>query len=197
VRADKEREAKDGHDGTWVAHPDLVPVARDAFRARVTGPNQLSVSRDDVRVSEQDLLTVPDGPRTTNGVRWNVRVGIRYLESWLRGVGCVPLYGLMEDAATAEISRTQLWQWMRHGALLEDGQPVTPELLQSIVRSEMERMEQELGADTFVRGRFREAERLFTTVACDPELPEFLTLPSYAVLNAIHDREETKPAIES
>jgi malate synthase len=197
VRADKEREAEDGHDGTWVAHPDLVPVARDAFRARFWGPNQLSVSRSDVEITEQDLLTIPEGPRTLNGLRGNVRVGLRYLESWLRGVGCVPLYGLMEDAATAEISRTQLWQWMRHETLLEDHLPVTPGLIQSTVRSEMERIETELGSDAFARGRFAEAERLFTAVASDPDLPEFLTLPSYAVLNAIHDREGTEPAIES
>jgi malate synthase len=162
VRADKEREAEDGHDGTWVAHPDLVPVARDAFRARFCGPNQLSVSRADVEITEQDLLTIPEGPRTLNGLRGNVRVGLRYLESWLRGVGCVPLYGLMEDAATAEISRTQLWQWMRHETLLEDHLPVTQGLIQSSVRSEMERIETELGSYAFARGRFAEAERLFT-----------------------------------
>ena len=193
VRADKEREAGDGHDGTWVAHPDLVAVARDAFRSRIQGPHQISITRDDVHVTRTELLTVPEGPRTLNGLRWNVRVGVRYLESWLRGTGCVPLYGLMEDAATAEISRTQLWQWMRHGATLEDGRPVTRELIDSIVRSEMKRIEDELGSDVFASGRFADAERLFTQVACDPELPEFLTLPSYTVLNTIHDREETEP----
>jgi malate synthase len=194
VRKDKEREAGDGHDGTWVAHPDLVPTARQAFRARFHGPHQLSVSRDDVSVSEVDLLSVPAGPRTRNGLRWNVRVGIRYLESWLRGVGCVPLYGLMEDAATAEISRTQIWQWIHHGAHLDDGERVTADLLTRIVHTELLCIQEELGPDAYARGRFEEAERLFTTVAIDPNLPDFLTLPSYAILNAIHDREETEPA---
>jgi len=189
VRGDKEREAGDGHDGTWVAHPDLVPIAREAFRARMAGPHQLDVARADVTVTERDLLSVPAGPRTRNGLRWNVRVGVRYLESWLRGVGCVPLYGLMEDAATAEISRTQIWQWMRHEARLEDGEAVTPELLRRIVRAELARVEDEIGSPAFLRGRFAQAERLFIAIACDPDLPEFLTLPSYAILNEIHDPE--------
>jgi malate synthase len=187
VRADKDREAGDGHDGTWVAHPALVPIAREAFRARMAGPHQLEVARADVMVTERDLLSVPEGPRTRIGLRWNVRVGVRYLESWLSGVGCVPLYGLMEDAATAEISRAQIWQWIRHGAHLDDGEAVTPELLNGIVRSELARIEDEIGSSAFLRGHFAQAERLFTAMASDPDLPEFLTLPSYTILNAIHD----------
>jgi malate synthase len=120
VRADKLREVKDGHDGTWVAHPGLVAVAREVFDAHMPTPNQLHVKRDDVRVTAEDLLRVPQGTRTEAGLRHNIRVGVQYLESWLRGAGCVPLYDLMEDAATAEISRTQVWQWTRHRATLDD-----------------------------------------------------------------------------
>ena len=190
VARDKEREAGDGHDGTWVAHPDLVPVARQAFRRRFPGPHQLHVLRDDVHVSERDLLSIPEGARTEHGLRWNVRVGLRYLEAWLGGTGCVPLYGLMEDAATAEISRTQIWQWIRHGIRLDDGAQVTPSLVVATIRSEWPRIEEEVGRERFANGHFDEAERLFLRVATESELTEFLTLPAYRVLNAIHDREE-------
>src|SRR5213080_3560106 len=124
VRQDKLREVRAGHDGTWVAHPGLVPVAAQVFDASMPGPNQLHVARDDVRVTASDLLAVPEGEITEAGLRTNVDVGIQYLESWLRGSGCVPIYNLMEDAATAEISRSQVWQWMRHGARLADGRQV-------------------------------------------------------------------------
>jgi malate synthase len=124
VLADKRREANDGHDGTWVAHPGLVPLARGVFDAAMPEPNQLSKLREDVDVTESDLLELPHGTRTEKGLRWNLRVGVQYVEAWLRGVGCVPLYNLMEDAATAEISRTQIWQWLRHNAVLDDGRPV-------------------------------------------------------------------------
>ena len=127
VRADKLREVRDGHDGTWVAHPGLVSIAREVFTEHMTGPNQLGVLREDVQVGSSDLLRVPEGTRTEHGLRWNIRVGVQYLESWLRGTGCVPLYDLMEDAATAEISRTQIWQWLRHGASLDHGGSVTPD----------------------------------------------------------------------
>jgi len=125
VRADKLREVKNGHDGTWVAHPGLVPVAKEIFDEHMPRANQLDRLREDVHVEAADLLRVPEGTRTEAGLRWNVRVGIQYLESWLRGSGCVPLYDLMEDAATAEISRMQIWQWLRHAARLDDGRAVT------------------------------------------------------------------------
>jgi malate synthase len=129
VAADKQREASDGHDGTWVAHPALVLVARDAFAAGMTGDDQRHVTRDDVHVTAEDLLGIPTGPRTEDGLRLNIRVGIRYLAAWLGGAGAVPLYNLMEDVATAEISRAQLWQWLRHGARLDDGREVCPRVV--------------------------------------------------------------------
>jgi len=183
VRADKLREVRDGHDGTWVAHPGLVPVAREVFEAHMKGPNQLDRLREDVRVSAPDLLQVPQGTRTEEGLRLNVRVGIQYIESWLRGNGCVPLYFLMEDAATAEISRAQVWQWLRHGAALEDGRRVTPELIRSVIDDEMKRIEGEVGSARFKSGRFDEARALFERISTAPRLETFLTLPAYEALD--------------
>jgi malate synthase len=182
VRADKLREVRDGHDGTWVAHPALVPIARDIFDQGMPGPNQLTKLRDDVHVTEAMLVEAPVGTRTEAGLRHNIRVGIQYLEAWLRGMGCVPLYHLMEDAATAEISRTQVWQWLRHGAALDDGRPVTLELVKTCTEEEMRRIEQEIGASRFDVGRFPEARTLFERVATAETLEEFLTLPAYEVL---------------
>ncbi|HEX7078267.1 MAG TPA: malate synthase A [Candidatus Eisenbacteria bacterium] len=184
VRADKEREAGDGHDGTWVAHPALVPIAREAFERRLTGPNQLDRLREDVSVSAADLLRAPEGPRTETGLRLNVRVGIRYLEAWLRGNGCVPLYDLMEDAATAEISRAQVWQWIHRAARLDDGRMVTPDLLRSIVREEMKRIAGEVGPEAFRGGRFAEARALFLRLSTAKRMPEFLTLLAYERLDS-------------
>jgi malate synthase len=196
VRNDKRREVEDGHDGTWVAHPALVPVAREVFEARMRGPNQLDRLREDVRVEAGDLLEPPAGTFTEDGLRLNVRVGVRYLESWLRGTGCVPLYHLMEDAATAEISRTQVWQWIHHRARLEDGRPVTPDLVERVLGEELERIEGEVGTEAFRGGRFPEAVRLFLQVATGAELEEFLTLPAYRELNRLHDPElETTPIV--
>src|SRR5207248_549951 len=136
VREDKEREAGDGHDGTWVAHPGLVPLAMEVFNAKMPTPNQLHRKREDVRVTAADLLQVPKGPITEQGLRININVGLRYLESWLRGNGCVPIFNLMEDAATCEISRTQIWQWVHHpGGVLQDGRKVTAELFPRRERS--------------------------------------------------------------
>ncbi len=182
VRADKLREVKDGHDGTWVAHPGLVPVAREVFEAHMKGPNQLDRLREDVRFTAANLLEVPQGTRTEEGLRLNVRVGIQYIESWLRGLGCVPLYSLMEDAATAEISRAQVWQWQHHGVVLEDGRRVTPELIRSVVDDEMKRIEKEIGAERFAKGRFAEARDLFERISTKPKLETFLTLPAYEAL---------------
>jgi malate synthase len=187
VRADKQREARDGHDGTWVAHPGLVPIAREVFDAHVSGPNQLQVKREDVTVTAADLLSVPTGTRTEEGLRLNVRVGVQYLEAWLRGVGCVPLYQLMEDAATAEISRTQIWHWLRHGATLADGRAVTRERVAAVAAEELARVRESLGEARWSEGRFEDALRLFERVATAPEPEEFLTLAAYDELCRIHD----------
>ncbi len=195
VRADKRREVADGHDGTWVAHPGLVQVAREIFAAAMHGPNQLERLREDVTVGAADLLQVPAGTRTEEGLRLNLRVGVQYLEAWLRGVGCVPLYHLMEDAATAEISRTQIWHWLRHGAALDDGRRVTRERVTALLDEEMRRVRAEIGAERYEAGRFREAIELFLRVAMSPELEEFLTLPAYEALCAIHDHTTTQPPL--
>ena len=183
VRADKAREAGDGHDGTWVAHPGLVAVARAEFESRMTGPNQLDQLREDVHVTAEDLLAVPEGTRTEAGLRHNIRVGIHYLESWIRGVGCVPLYHLMEDAATAEISRTQVWQWLSHGARLDDGRPVTADLVERSIAEELDVIAKEVGDVRFKGGRYDDAARLFRELALTDECAEFLTLPAYEVLD--------------
>jgi malate synthase len=179
VRADKLREVKDGHDGTWVAHPGLVAVAREIFDAHMPTPNQLHVRRDDVQVGADDLLRVPQGTRTDAGLRHNVRVGVQYLEAWLRGLGCVPLYNLMEDAATAEISRAQVWQWIRHGATTDDGERITEQRFRRV-------LEDEIGAlgvsSDATRGRFREACALFERLSTSKTFEEFLTLPAYEQL---------------
>jgi malate synthase len=180
VREDKEREASDGHDGTWVAHPGLVPIALEVFNARMPGPNQLDRLRDDVRVTAQDLLQAPQGPITEQGLRVNVNVGLRYLESWLRGTGCVPIFNLMEDAATCEISRTQIWQWIRHpGGVLDDGRKVTAELFRRVLGEELDKIRADVGPAAFDQGRFPLARQVFDDVATREPFVEFLTLPAY------------------
>jgi malate synthase len=179
VRADKVREARDGHDGTWVAHPGLVALAREIFDAYMPGPNQLHHKRLDVHVSAPDLLQVPRGTRTEAGLRHNIRVGIQYLESWLRGLGCVPLYNLMEDAATAEISRSQVWQWIRHGATLEDGRPMSGARFLGALTEEMASLRETIGCERFDAGRFSEACELFEQLCTRGDFEEFLTLPAY------------------
>ena len=185
VRADKLREVIDGHDGTWVAHPGLVAIAREVFEAVMPGPNQLDRAREDVEVTAADLLKLPEGTRTEEGLRLNVRVGIQYLEAWLRGNGCVPLYNLMEDAATAEISRTQVWQWIRHGATLEDGRRVDATLLRRVTDEEMRRIASSVGPERFAHGRFEEAKTLFERLSIAETLQEFLTIPAYEMLDAM------------
>ena len=145
-------------------------------------PNQLHVKRDDVHVTAEDLLRVPQGTRTEAGLRHNIRVGVQYLESWLRGAGCVPLYDLMEDAATAEISRTQVWQWIRHRATLDDGQPLSVERFRRVLREEMDGLARTLGRDRFDTGRFPEAADLFDRMSTSERFEEFLTLPAYESL---------------
>lgn len=182
VRADKLREVESGHDGTWVAHPGLVPIAREIFDAHMKGQNQLSVKRDDVKTGRDDLLEVTPGTRTEMGLRHNVRVGIQYIESWLRGVGCVPIYNLMEDAATAEISRAQVWQWIKHQAKLDDGTTVSPDRFRKVVAEEMDRVRAEIGDERFTQGKFDEARELFERLSLSPRFEEFLTLPAYELV---------------
>jgi malate synthase len=179
VRADKEREAKNGHDGTWVAHPDLVPVAREIFDALMPTANQLYAKREDVHVGQKELLQVHEGTKTEAGFRENIRVGVQYIEAWLRGRGAVPIYNLMEDAATAEISRSQIWQWLKFGARLEGGQKVTKPFFEKCLKEEMARVAREVGAETFKEGRFREAVAIFRRMSTSNHFETFLTLPAY------------------
>ncbi len=179
VRADKEREASDGHDGTWVAHPGLVPVAKEVFDRLMPEPNQIALKREDVHVAAEDLLTLPHGTITEAGLRQNINVGIGYIEAWLRGTGCVPLYHLMEDAATAEISRAQVWQW-RHGAMLDDGRTVDLALCRAVLAEEMAKLRSgSQGGD-----RYEDAAALFDELMAAPAFPEFLTLPAYERVTA-------------
>ena len=184
VRNDKLREVTDGHDGTWVAHPGLVKVAMDVFDEHMPTPNQIANKRLDVATTAADLLAVPTGTRSLAGVRENVNVGLLYLEAWLRGNGCVPLYDLMEDAATAEISRTQLWQWVRHGALLDDGTVVTRELVAQVLDEELAAIRAQLGDAAFEAGAFDTARTVFEQVATSETFTDFLTLPAYDLLSA-------------
>ena len=192
VRADKEREAGDGHDGTWVAHPGLVPVAREVFDRSMPAANQVSRQLGNVTVTEADLLAVPEGELTEEGLRNNIRVAIQYIEAWLAGRGAVPLYNLMEDAATAEISRAQLWQCLRHGARLSDGRTVDWAMADQLVAEEIAALKEILGEDRFEGGHFDDAVALFTQVATENGFPDFLTLPAYKVLNTIHDGESAE-----
>ncbi|MGE5609091.1 MAG: malate synthase A [Bacillota bacterium] len=183
VREDKTREVQDGHDGTWVAHPALVSIAQEQFQ-RMPGDNQISRKRCDVRFTAADLLTVPDVPRISEqGIRTNISVGIQYLESWLRGFGCVPINNLMEDAATAEISRAQLWQWVHHQAKMIDGRTVTPELVSQLMNDELAKLRNELGQERFDSGKFDLAAELFTRMTNASEFPEFLTSVAYEYLS--------------
>ncbi|MGZ3460354.1 MAG: malate synthase A [Archangium sp.] len=182
VRADKEREVRDGHDGTWVAHPGLVPVAREIFDRHMPGPHQLGNKRPDVRISEADLLALPEGSRTEEGLRHNIRVGVQYIAAWLGGLGCVPLYNLMEDAATAEISRAQVWQWMHHRVPLADGKPATPERFRQVLAEEMKRLEAEGARERYGAERLKEARELFEKLSTAPRFEDFLTLPAYEAL---------------
>jgi malate synthase len=183
VRIDKEREAADGHDGTWVAHPGLVQTALDAFARHMKGPNQLDRLRDDVKVSASDLLQPFHGPITENGVRWNIHVGIRYLEAWLGGSGAEPIHNLMEDLATSEISRSQLWQWLRFKAKLDDGRPVTIELYEKLLAEELAKIRVEYGDAVYDGGHFKEATDLFMRMVKSEQFDEFLSLPAYELLS--------------
>jgi malate synthase len=179
VRQDKLREVQAGHDGTWVAHPGLVPIATVVFDAHMPRPNQIERLREDVRVSAADLLSVPEGTITFAGLRHNVDVGIQYLEAWLSGNGCVPIYNLMEDAATAEISRSQVWQWVRHKAVLEDGRRVTPDLVRAVTHDELQALRERLGPERMNRGRFGLAAELLLDLMVNERYAEWLTTVAY------------------
>jgi malate synthase len=170
VRQDKLREVTAGHDGTWVAHPGLVPIAKEVFDQHMKEPNQISRRREDVRVKASDLLAVTEGKITEEGLRWNIDVGLQYLESWLRGSGCVPIYNLMEDAATAEICRSQVWQWVKHGARLSDGRPVTQEMVRQVIGEQKNKLK---------GGRIGEAAEIFEQMMTSADFAEFLTLEAY------------------
>lgn len=185
VRADKELEAKNGHDGSWVAHPGLADVVMAVFdKALGVRANQLDVSRDsDPEITAEQLLVPCSGERTEAGMRANIRVAVQYIEAWISGNGCVPIYGLMEDAATAEISRTSIWQWIRHGKSLSNGEKVTKVLFEEMLDEELQVIQKELGDKRFQSGRFREAADLMRRITTQDELIEFLTIPGYQLLD--------------
>ena len=182
VRADKEREVTGGHDGTWVAHPGLVGMAKEIFDAHMQTPNQIAHTPNQTPVTATDLLTTPTGKRTEHGLRENIRVGVQYIEAWLRGNGCVPLYNLMEDAATAEISRSQVWQWLHHGTKLDDGRQVDRGLFDTLLKQELEVIHAEVGEDRWQKGRFPLAAQLFAEWSTAAEMADFLTLGAYPYL---------------
>jgi malate synthase len=185
VKADKEREATYGHDGTWVAHPGLVPVAKEAFDRLMPAPNQIATKkRDDVQVQASDLLHFePEQPITEKGLRLNINVAIQYIGAWLAGQGAVPIFNLMEDAATAEISRSQVWQWMRSPkGVLDDGRKVTRELVATLLPEEMKKIRDLLGP-AYAEGRYEEAARIFADLVNGDSFVEFLTLPAYELID--------------
>ena len=179
VRKDKEREVKNGHDGTWVAHPALVAVAMAEFNKHMSTPNQLHVSRDDINITEQDLVEIPKGTVTEAGIRKNINVGILYTEAWLRGHGAVALYNLMEDAATAEISRTQVWQWLKNEVKLEDGRKFNNELYLELFNNEVAKIMTNFGEENIKNSKFKLAIDLFDRLVVSEKFEEFLTLPAY------------------
>ena len=184
VRADKEREARDGHDGTWVAHPGMVATAKEVFDLLVPKPNQIYRKREDVQVTAENLLEVPQGTITEEGLRTNINVGIQYIASWLNGRGAAPINNLMEDAATAEISRAQVWQWIRHPkGILVDGRKITEELFQQIKVEELEAIKAEVGEEAFKTGKFEQATQLFEELIAADEFADFLTNPAYEKLS--------------
>jgi malate synthase len=184
VRADKEREANDGHDGTWVAHPGLVPVALEVFDAAMPQPNQIERKRADVHVTAADLIDFVDGPITEAGLRTNVSVGVQYIEAWLGGQGAVPINNLMEDAATAEISRSQIWQWVHSDkGVLDDGRKITVELFHRVLAEELDKLKARYGAEQYAQRHFARAAELFDTLTVEQEFVEFLTVPGYQYLD--------------
>jgi malate synthase len=180
VKEDKEREVLDGHDGTWVAHPGLVPVAKAVFDEKMPNPNQLDRLREDVEVTAEDLLRVPEGTITEAGLRTNIRVGLQYIEEWLRGNGAVAIDHLMEDAATAEISRAQVWQWIRHPkGILEDGRKITFSLFEQVLEEELLKIKGRLGESRFGDSKYAESRELLIHLIKSDCFIDFLTLPGY------------------
>ena len=183
VRADKLREVKAGHDGTWVAHPGLVEVALKIFNEHMPGTNQIINKREDVKISQKELLAIPEGQITENGLRHNINVGILYLEAWFRGIGCVPIYNLMEDAATAEICRTQVWQWIRHQAKTTEGRLITTDVVREILAEELDKIRNMIGPEAFNKGQFKKAAILFLDMSTRIDCPDFLTLIAYEYID--------------
>ncbi len=183
VRQDKLREVRAGHDGTWIAHPGLVSLAKDIFDADMKAPNQIDRPLPDAHVTAADLLTIPKGTVTEAGLRWNIDVGLQYLAAWLSGNGCVPIYNLMEDAATAEICRAQVWQWVKHGATLQDGRRVTAAFVRQSLADELLKIETRVGKRTFDDGHFPTAGKIFDSLMTAETFPEFLTLVAYDQLD--------------
>jgi malate synthase len=190
VRADKDREANDGHDGTWVAHPGLVAIAKEAFDKVMKTPNQIHKKRDDVNVSAKDLLNFqPKNPITEQGLRTNINIGIQYMGAWLAGTGCVPIFNLMEDAATAEISRAQIWHWIRSSqGVLDDGRKVTKEMFRNLVPQELAKVREMLGDKGYAAGKYPEGAKMFEELTLSEEFVEFLTLPAYEYVTAHEHR---------
>ena len=183
VRADKEREAKNGHDGTWVGHPGLVPLAMEIFNLYMPGPNQIDKRRDDVHVTQADLLKVPEGTITRAGFEGNISAALRYTESWLGGQGCVPIFHLMEDAATAEIARAQIWQWIRYPkGMLDNGKKVTIEMFREALARQLLNIREELGDHIYESRHFQAAGELLDRLITNKHLPAFLTLEAYGQL---------------
>ncbi|MDH4260619.1 MAG: malate synthase A, partial [Gammaproteobacteria bacterium] len=183
VRADKEREAGDGHDGTWVAHPGLVFVARDIFDRLMPAVNNLDKKREDVTVTAADLLRVPEGDITEAGIRSNIDVGVRYLAAWLGGNGCVPIHHLMEDAATAEISRAQLWQWVRHGSRLKDLRTVTLKMVRELMAEQLAKIRAEVGESAYATGHYARASELVDQLTASTDFVPFLTPVAYQYID--------------
>jgi malate synthase len=184
VRADKHREATDGHDGTWVAHPGLVSIAMEEFDAVMKTPNQIYRKREDVHVTAADLIAIPEGTITEAGLRNNISVSLQYMESWLNGNGCVPIFNLMEDAATTEIARSQIWQWLHNPkGVLDDGRRVTPELFHQLLAEELNKLQTSLGEQQYAQRKFQLASELIDKIILDDQFVEFLTLPAYQYIN--------------
>src|SRR5487761_493830 len=195
VMQDKEREVRAGHDGTWVAHPGLVSVAKQVFDKEMNGPNQINRLREDANVGQRELLAVPSGSVTESGIRTNISVGIQYLEAWLRGKGSVPINNLMEDAATAEICRAQLWQWIRHRATMEGGGRVSEILVRTFLRNELEKLARDLGEQRFHQGQYLLASEIFGRMITAEEFPEFLTNIAYDHLLSLEKKQSSEISV--
>ena len=179
VRKDKLREVMAGHDGTWVAHPALVPIAKEIFDKYMKAPNQIDNLSNKTKISASDLLKITKGEITEDGLRTNIAVGILYIEPWLRGAGCVPINNLMEDAATAEISRSQIWQWLRHNAVLSNGVKISKGFIVKIIREELDKIRNTIGYEKYNAGKFELAGKLFEEISVTSNFTEFLTIKAY------------------